>query len=225
MRAHRHGLRPRSALRLLPPVSPGRQPDDGGGAGRHLLGPELGHAARVSGALPPPLPPEAPAPVCVPTAAPALCWGSRWMKRTLTASSWGFTPVRRCVSDGPTAVTNSVSQRNMGVGRAMPQPWFATVGTRGGPLQPEPVRRRTMMTIEPVRGMLVLTRARSLLTPPLTGVEEVQRITVLVKHGTSAREQKGSGKFEKRGSKANFSSVFWLVHVLSISNKARGFHV
>jgi len=81
------------------------------------------------------------------------------------------------------------------------------------------------MTIEPVRGMLVLTRARSLLTPPLTGVEEVQRITVLVKHGTSAREQKGSGKFEKRGSKANFSSVFWLVHVLSISNKARGFHV
>ena len=34
---------------------------------------------------------------------------------------------------------------------------------------------------------------------------------------------KQAGDFEKRGSKANFSSAFWLVHVLS--NKGRGVHV
>jgi hypothetical protein len=55
--------------------------------------------------------------------------------------------------------------------------------------------------------------------------EMALRNTLLVKHGTSAREDRRAreykcGESEKRARKPTFPVRFWLVHVLS--NKARG---
>lgn len=162
MRAHCDGLRPRSALRVLPPVSPVGQPHDGRGAGRHLFGPKLGHAARVSGVPPPTPPPEAPTLVCAA--------GSRARVRVHAS-----TPLRLHCS---AAVTNSVSRgvRTVAVGRTVRSRGTRTLvkrvvrGRDREPvvesLQPEPVWRR-ITTIEPIRGVgfghttrAVVTRAR-----------------------------------------------------------------